>query len=90
MRKAFDPQGRLDCPAVDQVKLNFDCRSEIIPILRALQHIYSEPRLLKDILRLVAADVNQESDPQRGREGMDYWVILVLAAVRLGCNFNWV
>jgi hypothetical protein len=89
MRKAFDPQGRLDCPAVDQVKLNFDCRSEIIPILRALQHIYSEPRLLKDILRLVAADVNRESDPQRGREGMDYWVILVLAAVRLGCNVDY-
>lgn len=89
MRKAFDPQGRLDCPAVDQVKLNFDCRSEIIPILRALQHIYSEPRRLKDILRLVAADVNRESDPQRGREGMDYWVILVLAAVRLGCNFDY-
>jgi hypothetical protein len=36
MRKAFDPQGRLDCPAVDQVKLNINCRSEIIPILRAL------------------------------------------------------
>lgn len=89
MRKGFDPQQRLDCPAVEQVKLNFECRSEIIPILRALQHIYSEPRLLKDILRLVAADVNRESDPQRGRKGMDYWVILVLAAVRLGCNFDY-
>lgn len=89
MRKAFDPQGRLDCPAVDQVKLNFNCRSEIIPILRALQYIYSRPPLFKTILRLVAADVNQESDPRRGREGLDYWAILVLAAVRLGCNFDY-
>jgi hypothetical protein len=89
MRKAFDPQQRLDCPAVDQIKLNFNCRSEIIPILRALQYIYSQPQLLKTILRLVAADVNKESDPQRGREGFEYWVILVLAAVRLGCNYDY-
>jgi len=89
MRKAFDPQRRLDCPEVEQVELNFNCRSEIIPILRALQYIYSRPQLLKDILRLVAADVNPGSDPQRGREGLDYWVILVLAAVRLGCNYDY-
>ena len=89
MRKAFDPQGRLDCPAVDQVKLNFNCRSKIIPILRALQYIYSQPPLFKTILRLVAADVNQESDPRCGREGLDYWAILVLAAVRLGCDYDY-
>lgn len=89
MRKAFDPQQRLDCPGVGQVKLNFDCRSEIIPILRALQYIYSQPQLIKTILRLVAADVNQESDPQRGREGLGYWVILVLGAVRLGCDYDY-
>ena len=89
MRKAFDPQRRLDCPAVEQVKLNFNCRSEIIPTLRTLQYIYSQPPLLKTILRLVASDVNQESNPRWGREGMDYWVILVLAAVRLGCKFDY-
>lgn len=89
MRKAFDPQRRLDCPAVEQVKLNFNCRSEIIPTLRTLQYIYSQPPLLKTILRLVASDVNQESNPRLGREGMDYWVILVLAAVRMGCNFDY-
>lgn len=42
MRKGFDPQRRLDCPGVDQVKLDFNCRSKIIPILRALQNVYSE------------------------------------------------
>lgn len=89
MRKSLDPQRRLDCPAVDQVTLNFNCRSEIVPILRALQHIYSQPQRLKAILRLIAADVNKHSDPERGREGFDYWVILVLAAVRLGCDFDY-
>ena len=89
MRKAFDPQRRLDCPAVNQVTLNLNCRAEIIPILRALQHIYSQPQLLKSILRLVAKDVNKTSDPERGREGLDYWVIVVLAAVRLGCDYDY-
>jgi IS5 family transposase len=89
MRKAFDSQQRLDCPALNQIELNLDCRSEIIPVLRALQHIYSQQRLRQAILRLVAADVNQDSDPNRGREGWDYWVILVLAVVRLGCNFDY-
>jgi hypothetical protein len=89
MRKAFDPQRRLDCPAVNQIRLNFDCRAEIIPILLALQYIYGQPKLLESILRLVGEDVNKKSDPERGREGFDYWVILVLAAVRLGCDYDY-
>ncbi len=89
MRKAFDPQRRLDCPAVNQIRLNFDCRAEIIPILAALQYIYGQPKLLKSILGLVAEDVNKKSDPERGREGLDYWVVLVLAAVRLGCDYDY-
>ena len=36
MRVAFHEQPRLDCPPVDAVRLNLDCRDEIIPILRAL------------------------------------------------------
>jgi len=72
-----------------KVKLNLDCRDEIIPILVALQHIYSQPKLRDEILRVIAADVNRHSSRRRGRQGMDYWSILVLAAVRLGCNLNY-
>jgi hypothetical protein len=89
MRVAYSKQGRLDCPSVLQVQLNFNCRDEIIPILRALQHIYSEPELCDEILTLVARDVNAHTRDDRGREGMQYWQILVLAAVRLGCNLNY-
>jgi hypothetical protein len=71
------------------VELNLDCRDEIVPILQALQHIYSQPELRDEILRLVAEDVNAESRDDRGREGMDYWQILVLAAVRLGCRLDY-
>ena len=89
MRKAFDRQKRLDCSAVDQVRLNPNCRDEIVPILRALKHIYSQPRLREEILRAIARDVNRTTSRHRGRAGMDYWQILVLAAVRLGCNLDY-
>jgi len=89
MRKAFTSQRRLDCGAVAEAELNLDCRSEIIPILRALQHIYSQPPLRDAILDLVGQDVNQKSQRDRGRAGMDYWQIVVLAAVRLGCNLDY-
>jgi IS5 family transposase len=89
MRKAFDRQQRLDGQPIAHLQLNFNCRDEIIPILAALKHIYLQPKLRDAILRAVAHDVNRDSSPKRGREGMDYWPILVLAAVRLGCNFDY-
>ena len=89
MRKPFDPQQRLDCQPVLNVRLNLECRHETVPILRALQHIYSRPDLRDDILRAIARDVNRTSSRKRGRSGMHYWQILVLAAVRLGCDLDY-
>jgi len=89
MRKAFDRQQRMDCQPIAHLQLNFNCRDEIVPILAALKHIYLQSKLRDEILRAVARDVNRDSSPKRGREGMDYWPILVLAAVRLGCNFDY-
>lgn len=89
MRRAFAAQRRLDGNAPSKVELNLDCRSEIVPILKALQHIYSEALLRDELLELVASDVNQSSQRGRGRQGMDYWQIVVLAAVRLGCNLDY-
>lgn len=89
MRKAFSTQGRLDCEAIRNVPLNLNCRDEIIPILAALQHIYAKPDVRDAIMGLVAADVNANARDDRGREGMDYWQILVLASVRIGCNLDY-
>lgn len=89
MRKALDRQRRLDCPPVTEVLLNLNCRNETIPILRALQHIYSRPALRDSILRAIAGDVNGKSNARRGRPGLSYWEILVLAAARLGCNCDY-
>jgi IS5 family transposase len=89
MRLALHEQPRLDCPLVDAVPLNLNCRDEIVPILRALQHVYGQAPLRDAILDLVGNDVNSGSSPDCGREGLSYWTILVLAAVRLGCNFDY-
>ena len=89
MRIAFDPQRRFDCPPVLEVRLNTSCRDEIIPILKGLQHIYSQPELRDELLDAVAQDVNGTSSADLGRPGMTYWSILVLGAVRLGCNFDY-
>lgn len=89
MRKATELQGRLDCESVVNVRLNLECRDEIIPILRALQQIYSQPALRDQLLELVCSDVNPDSRADRGREGFDYWQILVLAAIRQGCALDY-
>ena len=89
MRKPFDLQGRFDCPSVLEVELNHNCRDEIIPILESLKHLYSQPVLRDKILDLISQDVNGKTSNKHGRPGMDYWQILVLASVRLGCNLNY-
>jgi IS5 family transposase len=89
MRKPFSSQRRLDCQTIPEVKLNLKCRDEIIPILYSLQHIYGQPQMRDKILGLVAQDVNKDSRSDCGREGLDYWHVTVLAAVRLGCNLDY-
>ena len=89
MRRAFSRQQRLDGGDVLDAELNLECRDEMVPILRALQHIYGRPELRDELLELVAADVNADSDDDCGRTGLDYWQIIVLAAVRLGCRLTY-
>lgn len=89
MRKAFSTQGRFDCSSVEQVNLNFGCRDEIVPILAALQHVFANTKLRRSITSLVARDVNSASRRDVGRQGFDDWQIVVLAAVRLGCNLDY-
>lgn len=83
------PEQRLDCLAISDVKLNGECRDEIIPILRALQHVYGDVPARRELLTLVGKDVNGGSNRRLGRRGMNYWEITVLAATRLGCNLDY-
>lgn len=89
MRIAYSNQRRLDSDPIEQIELNLDCRDEIIPIFAALQHVYRQTELRCRILALIADDINSDSRRDVGRRGFDDWQILVLAAVRLGCNLDY-
>ena len=79
MRSAFSSQLRLDCQPIEQLRLNLDCRDEIIPVLEALKHVFCQSELRDQLIRLVASDVNESTRHDVGREGFDYWQISVLA-----------
>jgi transposase, IS5 family len=83
------PEERLDTLPIAQVNLNLNCRDEIIPILRALQHVYAKVAMRDELLQVVGQDVNQRTSRLRGRRGLNYWEITVLAAARLGCNLDY-
>ena len=86
-----DPNRRLGVVPIDMLTLDSNCRDAKIKVLRALQHIYMNKDLCDQALRLVSNAVNPygENARKNGRPGMDYWQILVLASVRLGCNLTY-
>ena len=89
MRIPQQDQLLLHCPPVGRIDLNTNCRHRIIPVLRALQHLHSQTAVLDQIVALIERDVLGDADPGQGREGMTYWQILVLAAVKAGCDFTY-
>ena len=89
MRKAYETQGRLDCQRIEELRLNLNCRDEIVPILEGLKHVFGQKDLRNQLCRLVADDINRTTRDDTGREGFGYWQILVLTVVRLGCNLNY-
>lgn len=89
MRIAYSPQRRFDCSPIAEVPLNVNCRDEIVPILAGLQHLYQQGDLRRKVTRLVADDLNHDTRRDVGRTGFDDWQVVVLAAVRLGCNLDY-
>ncbi|QDV22594.1 ISNCY family transposase [Aureliella helgolandensis] len=89
VRKPYQKQQRFDCSPIAQVELNLESRDEIVPVLLGLQYLYTNAKLRTKVVQAVAADLNQDSRRDVGRPGMDDWHVVVLAAVRLGCNLDY-
>jgi IS5 family transposase len=89
MRQSYSNQLRLDTVPVHEVELNLESRDRMVPILRALQHVYANRDLVDEVLRLIGDDISDGKRTDTGRKGMDYWHICVLAAARLGCDFTY-
>jgi len=89
MRKPYEKQRRFDCTPIADLMLNYECRDEMIPVMAGLQHVYTCGSLRNQVVWLVAQDLNEDSRRDVGRPGLDDWQIVVLAAVRLGCNYDY-
>lgn len=89
VRNHYQQQHRFDCSPVAQVNLNWECRDEIVPVLAGLQYLYTDSKLRTKVVRLIATDLNRDSRRDVGRPGMDDWQVVVLAAVRIGCNLDY-
>ncbi len=59
------------------------------PVLSGLRHLYTCNSLRNKVVKLVAEDINRDTRRDVGRPGFDDWQIVVLAAVRLGCNYDY-
>lgn len=89
MRQHYDRQRKFGETPIAELVLNYDCRDEMIPILAGLQYVYTTALLRNKVVTLVAEDINRDSRRDVGRRGFDDWQIVVLAAVRLGCNVDY-
>jgi hypothetical protein len=78
--------------AVPIAEIEFDVfnRHELVPILMALQHLYvNRPQVLEEICTLIKADISGQPKPKLGCQGLSYWEVLVLSALRLGANLDY-
>jgi IS5 family transposase len=88
MRLTFDPQLRLGCYPIEEVPLNTSCRDEMIPLLKALQHLFGQAAVRDALLQRIADDLLGGCSARHGRKGMSFWQVLVLAAARLGNDLD--
>lgn len=89
MRRATILQMKLDASAIGNIEFDLNSRHEMEPILMALKYIHEKPDVLNKILKRIAKDILGDSSAQFGCPGLLYWEILVLSAVRIGCNLNY-
>jgi hypothetical protein len=89
MRKNYDYQMTFGSISIKEIEFDIFSRHEITPVLMSLQHLYvHEKDALAEILNFIKSDINSDNCNKHGCSGLDYWEILVLASVRLGCDLD--
>jgi len=88
MRKVVDMQMEFWRKGIADIEFDFESRDEIPKLLMGLQHIYCTPHLRKKVFEVLKQIVPRKNH-ENGRPGMDQWKILVLATVRLSCNWDY-
>lgn len=89
MRSRFIPQMTIGCTPIRDIEFDVFCRHELIPILMAIQHLYvNRKQTLTKICERIEKDIAAPQNAKLGCGGLTYWEILILSALRLGCNLN--
>ena len=89
MRKIMEPQMKIGEVSISAIKFDLQSRDEIPKMLMGLQHIHCTPGLRGKVFKILKDIVPEETDLDNGRPGMNLWKILVLGAIRLGCNWDY-
>lgn len=90
MRHRFIPQPTLGAIPIGKIELDITSRHKMIPILMALQYLYVNCYdVIEKILELISNDISPNESSNKGRIGMTFWDSLVMASVRLGCDFTY-
>ena len=86
MRRAFQPQLQIGQTPIDRIEIDVNSRDDIPAILHGLKRLHSEEAVLREVMALLESNVLDGRDHSRGRPGMDFWQILVLAVLKQGLN----
>ena len=99
MRIVLSPQLQIGQVDIARIPIDVTSRDDIPMILLGLQHIYAtEPlrervfKILEEVIPCKSAEeqgISVAVASNKGRPGMDQWVILVLGTLRLGLNADY-
>lgn len=89
MRKIEPPAFQFGEVDISEIQFDLRSRDEIPKLLMGLQHIYTTPELREAVFKILETMIPKGIDPNNGRPGMYLWRILVLAVLRLNCNWDY-
>jgi transposase, IS5 family len=88
MRKAHDPQIKLDQVSIEDITFDLRDRDEIPQVLIGLQATYKSIVTRNQIFDILWKLFPDSTNFNNGRPGMDLWEILVLGTLRLACDWD--
>ena len=74
---------------ISAIQFNARSRDDIPRLLRALQHIYTQPDLRAAVFKALSNVIPEQTSKNNGRPGMDLWQILVFGTLRLVINCDY-
>ncbi len=88
MRKIINMQMEFWKKDIGDIEFDLQSRDEITKLLIGLQHIW-QTKAIRDEVFEVIKHIVPRKNRETGRPGMDLWKILVLATLRLNCNWDY-